>query len=130
MSTESDPVEPRPFGCALGSGLNAGGLQPADVTHARATLKTPVPPYALEIQTYGARPAKMPTPPRTCWVPPATGCQLNPKRGERTVVLCGFEAVLKPIVLCTVGLNDGVSGNDGRSARTPNVRVMLLFMCH
>src|SRR5438105_14082054 len=122
-STASEPAAPS-FGWAAGSGLNAGTVQLLAL-QVSATCSTPVPPYALEIQTYGARPAKMPTPPRTCWVPPTTGCQLNPKRGERTVVLCGFEAVLKPIVLCTVGLNDGVSGNDGRSARTPNVRVML-----
>src|SRR5438128_411069 len=97
MSTERDPAEPRPFGCAFGSGLNAGGLQPADVTHASATLKMPVPPYALEIHTYGARPAKIPMPPRTCWSPPICGFQLKPKRGESTVVLCGLLAVLYPI---------------------------------
>ena len=42
----------------------------------------PVLAYALETQTYGVRPAKMPMPPRTCWLPPTLGCQLKPMRGE------------------------------------------------
>jgi len=60
-STASAPAAPS-FACVAGSGLNVGTVQVAAL-QVSATCSMPVPAYAFEIQTYGARPAKMPMPP-------------------------------------------------------------------
>src|SRR5918911_5581841 len=81
----------------------------------------PVLAKAFEIQTYGVRPAKTPMPPRTCCAADPPGFQLKPTRGDHTTVSFGVTAVLRPMALKIVELNDGVSLNDGLSARRPNV---------
>src|SRR5881227_98929 len=105
-STASAPAAPS-FGWVAGSGLNAGTVQVA-ASQVNATCSTPVPAYALEIQTYGARPAKMPMPPRTCCFVLPPGFQLNPTRGDQTTSSPGCVAVLKPMAFITVWLKDGV----------------------
>src|ERR1043166_9269754 len=90
----------------------------------------PVLAKALEIQTYGVRPAKTPTPPRTCCAVEVPGFQLKPMRGDHTTDSFGVTAVLRPMALKIWELNDGVSSNDGLSARRPNVSVRFGIMCH
>src|SRR5690349_14587111 len=73
---------------------------------------TPVSAKALEIQTYGVRPAKTPMPPRICCAVEPPGFQLKPTRGDHTTLSFGVTAVLRPMAVCTAGLNVGVSLND------------------
>src|SRR5260221_11353248 len=127
-STASAPAAPS-FAWVAGSGLNPGTVQVA-ASQVNGTCSTPVPAYALEIHTYGARPAKIPMPPRTCCLVLLPGFQLNPMRGDHTSCSAGCVPVLKPMALMTVGLNEGVSLKRGLSARRPAVTVMLLLTCH
>src|SRR5438270_402134 len=127
-STASAPAAPS-FGWVAGSGLKAGTVQLLAL-QVSATCSMPVPAYAFEIQTYGARPAKTPTPPRTCCFVLPPGFQLNPTRGDHTNSSAGCVPVLKPMTFMTVWLNDGVSLKRGLSARRPNVNDTLLLACH
>src|SRR5512140_2107295 len=81
-------------GCAFGSGLN-GVVQPGAL-HWSAIVSMPVPPYPLEIQTYGARPWKTPMPPRNCCFPLPDGSQLKPRRGSHVTLVCGLADVDRP----------------------------------
>src|SRR4051794_19124145 len=132
-STASAPAAPS-FGWFAGSGLNAGTGQLSAafvlLVQVSTTDSMPVPPYAFETHTYGARPAKTPTPPRTCCFVLPPGFQLNPTRGDHTTSSAGCVPVLKPMTFMTVWLNDGVSLKRGLSARRPNVKDTLLLACH
>src|ERR1044072_6757840 len=82
---------------------------------------TPVPLKALETHTYGVRPAKTPTPPRSWSLP--VGLQLKPRRGEITMSSLGVAEVLKPRAFCTTGLKSGWGGKVGLPPPTPKVKV-------
>src|SRR6185503_12335925 len=103
-------------------GVLPGQLVVSDV------LNTPVPLKALESHTYGVRPAKTPTPPRSWSLP--LGLQLKPMRGEITMSSFGVAEVLKPRALCTTGLKSGLSGKLGLSPRRPKVRVRRSLTRH
>src|SRR5712692_7836411 len=86
------------FGWLSGSELKVtpSAWQAARVVQLRLTVSTPVPPYPLEIQTYGVRPWKTPTPPRTCCLADVPGFQLKPTRGSHVTFVRGFPEVERP----------------------------------
>src|SRR5262245_43521977 len=62
------------------------------------TCSRPVPVNALDIHTYGGRPEKSPTPPRTIVFPCPLTSQLNPKRGDQLMLPDGKLPVSIPSV--------------------------------
>src|SRR5581483_1777846 len=112
-----------------GSGLNVGGVHLGE-TQPRETMSMPVLLKALEIQTYGALPWKMPMPPRSCCLPLPCGSQLKPRRGSQITDWLGTVEVDRPRPVCTAGLKWGLVLKCGLSPRSPRLRVSVLVTCH
>src|SRR5512141_159587 len=105
-------------GVAEVSKVNAGTWAPVQT---RSSCSRPVLTKAFETQTYGGRPLKMPTPPRTIICPSPLGSQFRPKRGDQSFPF-GDTPVLMPRLSTRPGLVTGLS-TFGRSARRPRVKV-------
>src|SRR5512141_745570 len=109
-------------GVAAVSSVNAGTPPPVGVfVHTRSSCSRPVLTKALETHTYGGRPLKTPTPPRTISCPSPFGSQFIPKRGDQSFPF-GETPVLTPRLSRRPGLVTGLS-TFGRSARRPSVKV-------
>src|SRR4029077_20181516 len=96
------------FGWLVASATN-GILLPLLFAAPMRVKSIPVLPYWFEIQTYGGRPAKMPTPPRICSVASPLRSQLTPTRGDH-MELDGVMSVRYPKFATAAGLAVGVSG--------------------
>ena len=108
-------------GCAAGSTVKSGTSAPVQVTWMKSA---PVLVNEFESHTYGGRPEKTPTPPRTmvrAW--PVTS-QLNPSRGDQRMFAFGKSPVLIGSAgsFSSAGLVRGLLMS-GMSARRPRVSV-------
>src|SRR5512140_1582733 len=119
---EADDDAPAPDlqvrGVAAVSKVKAGTCAPE---HTRSSCSRPVLTKALETHTYGGRPLKTPTPPRTISCPSPFGSQFIPKRGDQSFPF-GDTPVLTPRLSRRPGLVTGLS-TLGRSPRRPKVKV-------
>src|SRR5262245_25747813 len=119
------------FGCAFGSATNGIWNAALGAPVLIEVKSRPLLLYWFESHTYGVRPVKYPTPPRTCdrKAAPLLRSQLKPIRGDH-INGAGTTSVAYPKSVTVTGFARGLSGKWGASRRTPYVSVRLDLARH